>query len=330
MSRYDDAPDDMDLHLPRRRRSRALDDADVAELLRGAAPAARPDLAGAAALVAALRTLPEAPEPRGALGALLRDGFDPAAVSPAADVPAVTRRSGARRAVVSIAGASLAAKALLGTGVAFAGVAAAAGGGVLGETAHDRFTKIVELVTPERDERPAQVPPLSPEDVAPTGPQEPELPPAVVPPVRASQRPGVQQPPTTRQQPVVPDRDDEDGRGRGRDEDAREDETDERGREDERGDSVDDRRGERSPDGDDEGRDSARPDRSGEPDSSGPSRSDRDSRDRDSRETDDGEAGAADQPRLGESPDGEQDAVADATEDDAAGRDDRASSSGSR
>ena len=162
MRAYDDAPDDMDLHLPRRR-SRALDDADVLEVLRGAAPTDRPDLAGAAALVEALRVLPEAPEARGALAALLRDGFDPAAVTPAADVPVAARRSSARRAVVSIAGASLAAKALLGTSVAFAGVAAAAGGGVLGEAANDRFTRIVQLVTPDRAEPAPQAPPVAPE-----------------------------------------------------------------------------------------------------------------------------------------------------------------------
>ena len=167
MSPIDDAPYEMDTH-PRRRRSRALDDADVVGLLRGVAPADRPHLAGAAALAAALRDLPaEAPEPRGALAALLRDGFDPATVTPAAHVPpSRSTASRVRRTAVRLAGVSLAAKALLGTGVAFAGVAAAATGGVLPDAVGDRVTRIVELVTPgQGEDRTPELPPVAPEDV---------------------------------------------------------------------------------------------------------------------------------------------------------------------
>lgn len=161
----------MDLNL-RRRRSRALDDADVVGLLRGAAPAERPDLAGAAALVAALRDLPvDAPEPRGALAALLREGFDPATLTPAGHVAvSPVTASGARRTAVRLAGVSLAAKALLGTGVAFAGVAAAATGGVLPDAVSDRVTRIVELVTPgSTDDRGPQAPAVVPEEVRQDG-----------------------------------------------------------------------------------------------------------------------------------------------------------------
>ena len=234
MSATDDAPGDM-TGSPRQRRLRPLDDADVVALLHGAAPYERPDLEGAADLVTALRSLSDdVPAPSPALAALLRDGFSPGAVTaPAADVPVVAARPGARRVLVRLAGVSVAAKVLVGTGVAFAGVAAAAGGGVLPQVVSDRFTRIVEIVTPD-PAQPAEVPPLAPAPLEEDGrpgddgrPADADLPPRTSgdadseAPARAPERDGQRPGSGTGTGPARPDST-RDRDGRGRDDEARE------------------------------------------------------------------------------------------------------------
>jgi hypothetical protein len=145
----DDDPADMT------RPDRPLDDAAAERLLRGAPVDDRPELDPLRRLVQAVGRLDDAtPEPRGALAALLFEGFSPEAPpTPAPDVPhwagtARARRTITGRRVGGVAGLSLAAKVLLGSGVAVAGVTSAAGAGALPPRVQDRVAVVVEALTP--------------------------------------------------------------------------------------------------------------------------------------------------------------------------------------
>jgi hypothetical protein len=171
-----------------------MDDATAERLLRGAAPADRPELEPLALLLSQVHELgSSAPAPTPALAALLQDGFVPGAAA-TSRLP-VPPRASRRSRLAAVAGLSLGLKVLTGTGVALAGVTTAAGAGVLPDAVQDRISGVVRTLTPfdldpapvspaERPEQattPASEPPASQEPVR-TEPTPPAPAPTIEPP----------------------------------------------------------------------------------------------------------------------------------------------------
>lgn len=171
MSRSSDVPAEM-THP-------GLDDATAERLLRGRPVPGRPELDEAAALVARVRRLADAPPAPGPqLAALLREGFDPAQLpAAAAEVPDLRVRR--RRRLAAVAGMSLGLKVLAGTGVAMAGVGTAGTAGLLPDAVSDRVAAVVRGATPFLDEAPQPQPPAAPAEG-----ERAELDPAGTPPVQ--------------------------------------------------------------------------------------------------------------------------------------------------
>lgn len=194
--------------FPRRRRARPLSDADAARLLHGTPVDDRPDLAGAAAFAAALRsTSQEPPAPSPALAALLAQGFDPATVSPALDGAAGSRRRTLGYGLIRLAGASLAVKVATGGGVALAAVATAGTAGVLPGAVQDRVDSVLEAVTPfDRGADSPLSPQVTPSPTA-TPTTAPGTRPTTPPATRPTDLPSPARPsgpPSTRPEPSVP------------------------------------------------------------------------------------------------------------------------------
>jgi hypothetical protein len=174
-----------------------MDDATAERLLRGAAPADRPELEPLALLLSQVHELgSSAPAPTPALAALLQDGFVPAAAA-ATHLPVAPRPARHSR-LAALAGLSLGLKVLTGTGVALAGVTTAAGAGVLPDVVQERISGVVRTLTPfdldpapvspgERPE-PATSPTSAPADDQETGPtgQTPPAPAPAIEPPRAT------------------------------------------------------------------------------------------------------------------------------------------------